>query len=161
MAKVTAICGKICCGKTTYARRLCGRGAALLSIDEIMLALFGRDAGEKHDVYSARAERYLLAKAAELVFAGIDVVLDWGLWTAAKRREIRAYFGRLDIPFELYYIDIDEKTWRERIAARNHDVMLGRADAYLVDEGLALKFASIFEPPEKGETDGVISAADA
>ena len=47
MAKVILTCGKLGCGKTTYAKRLCAeRGAVLLSADELMLALFGQDAGE-------------------------------------------------------------------------------------------------------------------
>lgn len=50
MSKVTVTCGKLGCGKTTYAKRLCAeRCAALLSADELMLSLFGGDAGEKHD----------------------------------------------------------------------------------------------------------------
>lgn len=54
MAKVILLCGKIDCGKTTYAYRLIKDSCAvLLSIDEIMLALYGQDAGEKHDEYTA------------------------------------------------------------------------------------------------------------
>ena len=42
MAKVIMMCGRICCGKSTYARRLRTEiNAAVLSIDEIMLAVFG------------------------------------------------------------------------------------------------------------------------
>ena len=45
MAKVFLICGKICSGKSTYARKLMeNRQAVLLSADEIMLALFVKDA---------------------------------------------------------------------------------------------------------------------
>ncbi len=53
MAKVFLICGKICCGKSTYAKRLqAENNAVLLSVDEIMLAVFGLYAGEKHDEYT-------------------------------------------------------------------------------------------------------------
>ncbi len=82
MAKVILICGRICCGKSTYAQRLrLGRkGAAVLSIDEIMLAMFGQHVGEKHDYYGERTENYLLKKSLELLESGIDVILDWGFW---------------------------------------------------------------------------------
>ncbi len=46
MSKVIVACGKPGCGKTTYAKRLCTeRSAVLLSADEVMLTLFGGDAG--------------------------------------------------------------------------------------------------------------------
>ena len=39
MSKVILTCGKICCGKTTYAQKLCKENnAILLSVDEITLA---------------------------------------------------------------------------------------------------------------------------
>ena len=56
MAKVIMTCGKICCGKSTYARRLQAAGnAVILSIDEITLSLFPEGAGEMHDTYARRA----------------------------------------------------------------------------------------------------------
>ena len=40
MAKVYLICGKLCCGKTTYAQKLCKENKAiLLSVDEIISKL--------------------------------------------------------------------------------------------------------------------------
>ena len=74
MAKVILICGKICSGKTTYAKKLCRKtGAVLLSVDEIMLSMFGMYAGEMHDEYARRTREYLLEKSTELIGAGIDV----------------------------------------------------------------------------------------
>lgn len=55
MAKVFLICGKICSGKSTYAEYLRTENTAvLLSVDEIMLALFGLYAGNKHDEYTEK-----------------------------------------------------------------------------------------------------------
>ncbi len=60
MAKVFLICGKICCGKSVYAKRLCIENKAIvLSVDDIMLSLFGLYAGEKHDEYTERLQNYL------------------------------------------------------------------------------------------------------
>ena len=40
MAKVLLICGKICCGKSTYAKKLKEENnAVILSVDEIMLSI--------------------------------------------------------------------------------------------------------------------------
>ena len=49
MAKVIMTCGRICCGKSTYARKLReGCNAVILSIDEMTLAMFPEGAGEMH-----------------------------------------------------------------------------------------------------------------
>ena len=61
MAKVIMTCGKICSGKTTYAEKMRRElSAVILSVDEIMLAVFGSDAGDKHDEYVKRIKNYLL-----------------------------------------------------------------------------------------------------
>lgn len=74
MAKVYLICGKICCGKTTYANKICvENNAVLLSVDEITLALFGQHCGDKHDEYVERTEKYLLNKSLELIENNINV----------------------------------------------------------------------------------------
>lgn len=77
MAKVYMTCGKICSRKTTYANKLRQqKKGVVLSVDEITLALFGQDAGEKHDDYVERAEAYLFEKSLDIIEVGIDVILD-------------------------------------------------------------------------------------
>ena len=63
VADVILLCGKIGCGKTTYAQKLCWTHKAVnLSVDEIMLEVFGQDAGEKHDAYTAAIKQTNAAK---------------------------------------------------------------------------------------------------
>ena len=86
MSKVYLICGKICSGKSTYAQALLREsGAVILSVDELMLALFGQHAGEKHDDYAARIKAWYRQKSLELLASGLDVILDWGFWTRKER----------------------------------------------------------------------------
>ena len=154
MAKAIVVCGKICSGKTTYAKKLCSeRRAALLSIDEVMLSLFGQHTGDMHDTYAARTKQYLLAKAAELVAADIDVVLDWGPWTKAGRAELRGDLAARGIACEVHAIDISDEIWRARLAKRNAAVEVGAAQAYFVDENLAAKVTSRYEAPDADEVD--------
>lgn len=154
MAKVVMTCGRICCGKSTYARRLSAElGAAVLSVDEIMLTVFGQYAGDKHDEYVEKLKRYLLNKSAELIGSGINVILDWGFWTMDERRAAREFYAVRNIRCELHYIDISEELWRERLRKRNSLVKAGEANDYFVDENLARKFASIFEAPDSEEID--------
>ena len=155
MAKVIITCGKVCSGKTTYAKSLCKeRQAILLSVDEAMLTIFGNDAGQMHDEYTERIKAYLKKSAADAVKRGIDVVMDWGLWTKQERSEIRAYFQEKGIEIEIHYLKIDCTEWKCRIGKRNEELIKnGGNEAYFVDEGLLNKCISRFEEPENEEID--------
>ena len=151
---VILICGKICSGKTTYAKKLCRKnGAVLLSVDEIMLAMFGQHCGDMHDTYAERTRNYLLDKAVQLHENGINIVLDWGFWTRRGREETRAFFADRGIPAEFHCIDISETTWQMRLEKRNREVLNGTESAYYVDENLSAKFESRFEMPGAEEID--------
>ncbi len=157
MAKVIMTCGRICSGKTTCAARLRREmGAVVLSVDEITLALFGQDAGEMHDTYVERAEKYLYEKSLEIVGAGIDVILDWGFWTKRERDEAREFYRSRGIAYEFRYISITDEEWNRRLEKRNAAVTAGETSAYYVDEGLAEKFRAIFEAPSADENDVII-----
>ncbi len=154
MAAVYLICGKLCCGKSTYAKTLlAAHKAVVLSADEIMLAVFGLYAGEKHDEYAANVRAYLFGKSLELIRADVSVVLDWGFWTKAGRDEAKAFYRSRGIECQLHYLDIGDEVWRARISQRNRSVMAGETTAYIVDSALAAKFAARFEPPSKEEVD--------
>lgn len=157
MSKVTLICGRICCGKTTYAKKMCAEtNAVLLSVDEIMLSLFDQCCGEKmHMEFERRIKEYLLNKSLEFIQKDIDVVLDWGFWTKHERTAVKEFFKSHDAGYEMYYIDISEEEWKRRLAKRNSAVLEGEHIAYFVDENLALKFASMFEAPGEAETDRI------
>lgn len=156
MAKVYLICGKICCGKTTYANKFCNENnAVLLSVDEITLALFGQHCGDKHDEYVEKTEKYLLNKSLELIRKNISVVLDWGFWTKAERTAVKEFYKSRNIECELHYIDISDEVWKSRLHKRNNAVLANETSAYYIDDNLALKFASIFELPSEDEIDVV------
>ena len=151
MPKVIMTCGTICCGKSTYARKIREQGnAVILSIDEITLALFPEGLGDMHDAYVLRAEKYLLELSLQVLQTGADVILDWGFWTRAARDRIRDFYashGR--IRTELHYLRVSPEEWNRRIAKRNAS---GEA-AYYVDEGLLEKVRSLFEEPSEDEVD--------
>ena len=154
MAKVYMTCGKICSGKSTYSQKLRKEHkAVILSVDEITLALFGLDVGEKHDLYVERAENYLFEKSLEIIESGINVILDWGFWTKRERDFARKHYGDKKIECEFHYIDISDEEWARRLAKRNAAITSGELDAYYVDEGLTQKFKDMFEVPAKSEID--------
>lgn len=152
MAKVIMTCGKICCGKSTYARRLqAERNAVILSIDEITLAMFPEGAGEMHDTYARRAEQYLLSLSLQILRAGTDVILDWGLWTRAQRDRLRSFWERHGVEYEIHYLRIGRAEWDRRIRNRNTR-QKEEPSSYFVDEGLLRKVETLFEEPAGDET---------
>lgn len=154
MNKIIAVCGKLCSGKSTYAEKLRRENnVVVLSIDEIMLSLFGSDAGAMHDTYAERTQNYLLYKSLELIEAGISVVLDWGFWTREKRDNVKAFYSARSISCELHYLAVGDEIWNMRIEQRNAAILAGKSNTYFVDEGLRAKFNGLFEEPDGSEID--------
>lgn len=155
MAHVILLCGKICSGKTTYARQLKAERPAsvLLSCDELMLTLFPDGAGEHHDVLAQRARQYHFSLSLELIRCGADVILDWGFWTRQWRNEARAFYAGHGISCALHYVDAPPGVWQQHIEARNQSVLAGQTGAYYVDDGLLAKLESRFDEPTDDEID--------
>lgn len=154
MAKVIITCGKICSGKTTYAEKLRKElSAVILSVDEIMLAMFDSDAGKKHDEYVERIKNYLFNKSTELIETGINVILDWGLWTKSERIYTREFYKSRNIVCEIHFLNISHEEWAKRINMRNSLVISGKTSSYIVDEGLTEKVNALFEMPDINEID--------
>lgn len=151
--KIILLIGKICCGKTTYAKSL--PETMLISCDQLMQTMFPGGCGEHHDMLAARARGYLLNLAGQCAEAGVTPVVDFGFWTPALRREaIDALEG-----FELdwRYLNIPQDEWARRIAKRNAAIEAGQGDPsdYFVDEGLLAKVNSLFVPPTQEELPGL------
>ena len=158
MAKVIMTCGKICCGKTTYAKKLREKGqAVILSIDGVMLTLFPDGAGEMHDTYAVRTEQYLLSLSLQLIQSGIDVILDWGLWTREQRNRIREFYRAHEVRNEIHYLRLDREEWERRIHGRNQ-CHAEDPSSYYVDEGLIRKVESVFQEPGEEEVDVIVDA---
>lgn len=154
MAKAILICGRIASGKSVYAQQLCKqKNAVLLSVDELVLEIFGSDLGKKHDEITGRVQQYLFAKSLEVLNCGSNVILDWGFWTRKKRSEAREYYEKHGVECEFHYVDTPNEVWYRNIESRNRAVMTGKTDAYYVDEGLLKKLETLFDEPLPGEID--------
>ena len=144
MPKVTCIIGKICCGKTTYAKTLPG---VLLSVDDFMLPLFGQHC-EMIEAKLGLVQDCLMKLSLDILAAGVDVIFDQGYWTRAERARVAVFFRAHEIPVEWHYVDIPEEQRRARIAKRNHEIEQGLA-GYYVSPGLFAKCDELFEEPEE------------
>ena len=139
---ITLICGRIGCGKTYYARTLPGEK---LSIDAVMLERYPPYLGDDHERVAAAVKAELLEAAAH---TDGDVVLDWGFWTRADRDATRKYFADHGRETQLVWIDLPEDELTRRRQYRNDHLP---ADAYFIDDNLARKCDSAFEPPAPEE----------
>ena len=154
MNKIILICGKICAGKTIYAKNIAKNlNAVILSVDEITLALFGQHLGDKHDEICDKTEKYLYKKALEILSAGINVILDWGFWKRENRQFVTKYFNAHGITVEWHYIDVDNITWNKNILKRNNAIRNNEENNYFIDENIIKKFQDLFEEPEPNEMD--------
>ncbi len=154
MPRAFLICGKICSGKSTYADELRREyHAVILSVDEITLALFGQNAGDRLDAYVERAKMYLYKKSLEIIDTGINVVIDWGFWTRKEREYARRFYSSRNVGTVFCYIDVGPEEWRRRIHRRNAAALDQKSNVYYVDEALAEKAETFFEMPDKQEMD--------
>ncbi len=153
MSKIIAICGKICSGKSYYATQIKEQeNAVILSIDEATYDLIDNEQGELYDVFAERVNKYLMKKAAQIVKAGCNVILDWGFWTKAERQEATKYFSQFGIDVEWHYVDIEQTRWQQLIQERNSKIQSGNGGSdFYVDEDLLNKLLSKFEMPTRDE----------
>ena len=150
--KIILLIGKICVGKSTYAK---GLGGMLISCDQLMQSMFPIGCGDQHDLLAERARKYLLGLARQCAEAGVTPVVDFGFWNPTTRREaIDALEG-----FELdwRWLDVPEDEWKRRIAKRNAAIQAGQAapSDYFVDDGLLEKVNNLFIPPTEEELPGL------
>lgn len=155
MAKVIAICGKICSGKSYYANQMKDKeNAVILSTDEVTYELIDNVQGEFYNVFAQRVNKYLMKKAVQIVNAGCNVILDWGFWTREDRKATTEYFNQFGIDVEWHYVDIEPSRWQQLIDERNVKIQNGNGGSdFYVDEDLMEKLLSKFEEPKRDEID--------
>lgn len=157
MPKVLIVCGKICSGKSTYAEKLkLENKAVILSVDELTLALFENQAGEKLDFYVEKLKEYFLKKSLDIVEAGADVILDWGFWTKKERDYAREFYDSRNISYQFYYMNVGIDEWKKRILKRNQEIKREQLEAYPIDKGLLSKVEKMFEEPDRKELKDMI-----
>ncbi len=152
---VYLICGKICSGKSFYARKLKEeKNGVILSTDEATFDLINNEQGEFYNVFFLCFNNYLMKKAAERSIAGADVMLDWGFWARADRKNISEYLGKQNVKYQWHYIDVSKERWEQNIEERNKRIREGNggSDFYL-DDGLREKLESMWEEPAEEEID--------
>lgn len=149
MSMIYLICGKICSGKSYFAKQLSAeKNAMILSCDEFS-RIIDRNIqvdSDKYDMIALELRDHLLRLAMDIAKHGADVILDWGFWTNDQRKTVSALLTENRQEFEWHYMDTSDEQLRKNIEKRNSN--LGSAD-YYVDEGLLRKCLSRFETPDE------------
>ncbi|GGJ18772.1 AAA family ATPase [Deinococcus roseus] len=143
------MCGLPGAGKTTCAREIEQEAPALrLTTDEWMLPLFG----EQHstpDLLKARdtMEALLLDLAVKALKLGVNVVLDYGVWSRAEREDFRSRAREAGASTCLIYLDVPLEELKARVAARNHNLQ----GSYPITAAEMDLWATWFENPDPEE----------
>jgi predicted kinase len=135
-------------GKTTEALRLAAeRRAVRLTPDEWMLPLFGEsDPNGLRDVMEGR----LLSVGLEVLRAGADVVVDFGLWGRDERTALRALAREAGARAVVVFLNLSEKERRRRI---EHRFVGDPSSTFEMSEAEIEEQVRIFQPPDESELD--------
>lgn len=136
-------------GKTTAARRLeAEHGALRLTKDEWMKALYGHDnPASASDVIEGRLIRIGM-RALEL---GINVIIDYGLWSRDERSALRQAAADIGADVVICYFELTPTARRKRL-----DQRLAEAahETWPISEQELTEWASRFDIPTSAELDG-------
>lgn len=144
-------------GKTTLAKKLeIERPALRLTPDEWIPVLYGENLSqEKLDSVRDPVEAMQWQIAAAALRLGVDVMLDFGLWSRRERDDFRARAAALGAKAEICFLDVSRAELSARLAARNENLPPGTF--HVSQEQLDLWW-SWFQPPTADELQ---STADA
>lgn len=133
-------------GKSTRAREIEeDRRALRLTPDEWMIPLFDdNDADGKRNVLEGR----FIWLALRALRHGMDVVLDFGVWSRVERSALRALAATAGASCELVYLEVDadqQRRWRDRRAAEEP------GSTFLISDEDLDDYRRRFVPPDDAE----------
>lgn len=162
VATLFITCGAPGSGKTTLAKRLeAERRAIRLTADEWLHELYPNETDDALNAQGSVAERLQWdrahrpfveriqwALALRALALGVNVVLDWGLWTREERDRYRTEAQERDVRVVLCVLDPSRDELVRRLKGRNAALPAGtyRIDEALLDYGLGW-----FERPTPAE----------
>ena len=132
-------------GKTARAKEIEEAWQALrLTPDEWMIPLFGEPEGGKREILEGR----FIWLAIHALRLGINVVLDFGVWTKDERSALRYLAKSIGASSAFVYLEIDEMEQRHR-----HDKRLAvePATTFPMSDDNLRGFRERFEAPDEEE----------
>ena len=142
-------------GKTTAARRIeVEQGALRLTKDEWVKALYGHDNPAEA---TAVIEGRLIEVALRALEQGIDVVVDFGLWTRNERAALRWAAADVGAAAVVLSFDVAPTEQRKRLDQRLVDAP---DSTWPISDAELAEWSAKFEPPTPGEVDGTEPIGD-
>jgi len=144
-------CGKMASGKSTLARKLAQDYAAILLVeDELLAKLY---AGEITDIptyiqYSWRLKDAISDHISALLSRGVSVVLDFPANTREQRQWFRMISENTGAIHELHFIDACNELCKRQLAERSKDKPEGSAFTSEQDFEAITQY---FQPPSVDE----------
>ena len=153
------MCGKIAAGKSTLAARLAdAEGAVLLSEDAWLATLFGDEMETLADFVrcSGKLRGIMEPHVAELLRAGVSVVLDFAANTVETRRWMRRIIDATGARHQLHLLAPPDAVCLARLHARNAK----GEHPFAATEAQFEKVSKHFVPPSEEEGFVVVVHAD-
>jgi predicted kinase len=145
------VCGKIAAGKSTLCARLAAApGTVAIGEDFWLKRLFGDEMKDVADYVrvAAKLRGPMGEHVADLLRAGVDVVLDFPANTKATRAWMKGIADAAAARAILHWLDVPDETCRARLRRRNEE---GEHDfAGVTDEQFDL-ITAYFQPPDPAE----------
>jgi predicted kinase len=152
MSKLILCCGKIASGKTHFCSQVKNKkNYFVFNTDEWMIHFYGES--PDCSVFHERLEKctdLMYTIASDLLNKDINVVLDFGFWTAKERKKCLDYFEKMNPNSKriILYFPIDDIKQRSYLDKRQKK--MPEASFYFSDEKL-LFFNEKFETPTEKE----------
>ncbi|WP_417470487.1 AAA family ATPase [Maricaulis sp.] len=144
------VCGKIAAGKSTLCHQLAAHASTvLLSEDNWLSSLYPGEISSLEDYVrcSARLRAVIGPHVADLLRAGLSVVLDFPANTLASRAWMRSIIDDAAAAHTLHWLDLDDATCKARLRERN----AAGEHAYAASETEFDLFTRYFVPPRAEE----------
>jgi predicted kinase len=152
VALLTLMVGLPGSGKTTRAKILAERtGALRLTPDEWQTRLFADDMHHPdHDRRHGEIEAIMWEIAAHTLVRGGDVILDFGFWSRAERRDFAYRAAVLGARCLVQFEDVSMDELVSRVEARNATA----GGHFVIPTDILNQWAERFEPPDADEMAG-------
>jgi predicted kinase len=157
MATLHFICGKAASGKTTLARELAARHAAVMFGEDEWLTLLDAEINglADHVRHSKRLKAVLAPLAVRLLQLGVSVVFDFAGNTPNDRAWVRSIFQSANADHVLHCIVASDEACKARLRLRNQTKPEGLYFGF-VSEHLFDEVTRYFTPPSDQESFHVV-----
>ncbi len=140
------LCGFICSGKTTLARKLERELEAITFCqDEWMPRLLGQEHSDQCGlIYAPKVSALISRTYEQLLKLKIDIILDDGFWSKSERDRVRKRAAELGAKSKLYFLDCPKDVLTQRLQERNAEP---KPDSVVVSEAKFKISWKYFQPP--------------